>query len=99
MTAMDWAARIVEENGRDLAESFLSAARNGDWRAAEALMNRIYGKPEQSLVARVPPNPAVEMIRSLSLEEKLELLRRLRDGKLDEATPALSVVEPVPPTA
>jgi hypothetical protein len=36
-----WAARIVEENGRELAESFLSAARNGDWRAAEALMNRI----------------------------------------------------------
>jgi hypothetical protein len=98
-SALDWAAHIVEENGRELAESFLSAARNGDWRAAEALMNRIYGKPEQSLVARVPPNPAVEMIRSLSLEEKLELLRRLRGGELDEATPALSVVEPVPPTA
>jgi hypothetical protein len=41
MTALDWAARIVEENGRELAESFLSAARNGDWRAADALMIRI----------------------------------------------------------
>jgi hypothetical protein len=36
-TALDWAARIVEENGRELAESFLSAARKGDWRAADAL--------------------------------------------------------------
>ena len=29
-------------------------------------MNRIYGKPEPALVATVPPNPAVEVIRSLS---------------------------------
>jgi hypothetical protein len=87
----------VEERGQELAESFLSAARNGDWRAADALMNRIYGKPEAALVAHVPANPVTDVIRSLSLEEKLELLRRLRDGELDEATPALSVVEPVPP--
>jgi hypothetical protein len=42
-----------------------------------------------------PPNPAVEMIRSLSLEEKLELLRSLRRGD----PIALPVVEAVPPTA
>jgi hypothetical protein len=45
VTALDWAAKLVEENGRELAESFLDAARQGDWRAAEGLMNRIYGKP------------------------------------------------------
>jgi hypothetical protein len=78
MTALDWAAKIVEEQGRELAESFLSAARNGDWRAAEALMNRIYGKPEQAIVARVPPNPAHDVIRSMSLDEKLELLHSLQ---------------------
>jgi hypothetical protein len=43
-------------------------------------MNRIYGKPEQSLVASVPPNPAADVIRSLSLAEKLELLNRLQSG-------------------
>src|SRR4026207_2135033 len=47
-TALDWAAYIAEQNGRELAESFLSAAQKGDWRAAEALMNRIYGKPEET---------------------------------------------------
>jgi hypothetical protein len=62
-------------------------------------MNRIYGKPEQSLVARVPPNPAAEMIRSLSLEEKLELLRRLQDGEFVSTAAALPAVEPAPPTA
>jgi hypothetical protein len=97
MTAMDWAARIVEENGRELAESFLAAARKGDWRAADALMNRIYGKPEAALVAHVSPNPAVEVIRSLSLEEKLELLGRLQRGELADRASALSIVEAVPP--
>jgi hypothetical protein len=62
-------------------------------------MNRIYGKPEAALVAHVPPNPAADVIRAMSLEEKLELLRRLRGDDLDNATPALPVVEPVPPTA
>jgi hypothetical protein len=95
MSALDWAAKLVEENGRELAESFLRAARNGDWRAAEALMNRIYGKPEQALISVAPPNPAVEMIRSLSLAEKLELLRSLQRGE----QVALPAVEPVPPTA
>jgi hypothetical protein len=64
-----------------------------DWRAAEALMNRIYGKPEQAIVARVPPNPAHEVIRSLSLGGKLELPRRLQGGDLDDASPALPMVE------
>jgi hypothetical protein len=81
MSALDWAAKIVEENNRDPAESFLSAARNGDWRAADALKNRIYGKPEVAVVAHVPENPAAEVIRSLSLGEKLELLRSLQRGE------------------
>jgi hypothetical protein len=55
-------------------------------------MNRIHGKPEQALVARVPPNPAAEMIRSLSLEEKLELLRRLRKSELASTAPTLSAI-------
>jgi hypothetical protein len=98
-TALDWAAHIVEENGRELAESFLSAARNGDWRAAEALMNRIYGKPEQALVTHVAPSPALELVRSLSLEEKPELLRRLQRGELADTASALPVVEASPPAA
>jgi hypothetical protein len=97
MTALDWATKIVEENGRELAESFLAAARNGDWRAANALMNRIYGKPEQAVVAHVASSPAVEVIRSMSLDEKLELLRRLQSGEVAMAR-ALPFVDVVPPT-
>jgi hypothetical protein len=52
-------------------------------------MNRIHGKPEQAVVARVPPNPAHEVLRSMSVDEKLELLRRLRGGEPDDAPIAL----------
>jgi hypothetical protein len=75
-------AVAAEEHGREILEVYLRAMRGGDWRAAEALMNRIYGKPEQALITVAPPNPAVEMIRSLSLDEKLEMLRRLQGGEL-----------------
>jgi hypothetical protein len=44
-------------------------------------------------VARVPPNPAAEMIRSLSLDEKLELLRRLQGGELADTATASPIVE------
>jgi hypothetical protein len=60
------------------------------------LMNRIYGKPEAALVAHVAPNPAADVIRSLSLAEKLELLRRLRRGEFADTASALPIVEAVP---
>jgi hypothetical protein len=81
MTALDWAAKIVEENGRDLAESFLSAARSGDWRAAQALMDRIYGKPTEAVVNHAPIPPERAVLASMTLEEKLELLHRLQAGE------------------
>src|SRR5262245_54091013 len=84
MTSLDWAAKLVEEEGEALARSFLRTVEEGDWRAADALMNRIYGKLEAALVARAAPNPAADVIRSMSLEEKLELLQALRRGEADD---------------
>ena len=45
-------------------------------------MNRIYGRPDDALAVKAPAiaPAAQEVIRSLSLEEKVELLRRLREG-------------------
>src|SRR6188472_1962300 len=48
-TALDWMAVAVEEHGREIVEVYLQAMRKGDWRAAEALMSRIYGKPEETV--------------------------------------------------
>jgi hypothetical protein len=44
-------------------------------------MNRIYGRPEET-VRQVEVNPAAAVLKSMSLEEKLELLRRLQAAEL-----------------
>ena len=58
-------------------------------------MNRIYGKPEET-VRQVEVNPATAVLKSMSLDEKLELLRRLQDGEFVSTASALTVVEPAP---
>jgi hypothetical protein len=59
-------------------------------------MNRIYGKPEAAVIAQVPANPVSDVIRAMSLEEKLELLRWLQRGELADTASALPIVEAVP---
>jgi hypothetical protein len=61
-TALDWMAVAVEEHGREIVEVYLQAMRKGDWRAAEALMSRIYGKPTET-VRQVEVNPATAVSR------------------------------------
>jgi hypothetical protein len=53
-TALDWMAVAVEEHGREIVEVYLEAMRKGDWRAAEALMSRINGKPTDTVVTHTP---------------------------------------------
>jgi hypothetical protein len=48
-------AVAVEEHGREIVEVYLQAMRNGDWRAVDALMNRIHGKPTETVVTHTPP--------------------------------------------
>jgi hypothetical protein len=56
-------------------------------------MNRTYGKPDET-VRQADANPATAVLRSMSLEEKLELLERLRRGPGDgeAGTPVYPVV-------
>ena len=57
-------------------------------------MSRIYGKPEET-VRQVETNPASPVLKSMSLDEKLELLRRLQSGEVATA-PTLPIVDVVP---
>jgi hypothetical protein len=74
-------AVAAEEHGREILEVYLQAMRGGDWRAAEALMARIYAKPTETVVTHTPASPERAVIASMTLEEKLELLHRLQAGE------------------
>jgi hypothetical protein len=73
-------AVAAEEHGREILEVYLQAMRRGDWRAAEALMSRIYGKPTETVVTHTPVMPERAVLASMTLEEKLRLLRTLQRG-------------------
>jgi hypothetical protein len=55
-------------------------------------MSRIYGKPEET-VRQVETNPALPVLKSMTLDEKLELLQRIRAGGLRSPDVA-GVLEP-----
>jgi hypothetical protein len=61
-------------------------------------MDRIYGKPEET-VRQVETNPALPVLKSMSLDEKLELLRRLQRGEFADTGSAFPIVEAGPPSA
>jgi hypothetical protein len=49
-------------------------------------------------VRQVEVNPATAVLKSMSLQEKLELLHSLRRGELDDPTTVPPIVEAVPQT-
>jgi hypothetical protein len=49
-------------------------------------------------VARVAANPALDVIASMSLDEKFEVLQRLQTGEFVAAETPLPLVEAAPPT-
>jgi hypothetical protein len=61
-------AVALEARGREIAEAVAQAAADGDWRAAVALWERVYGKP-------------VERVEAVSLDVDL---RTLSDAQLQD---------------
>jgi hypothetical protein len=86
LSALDWAARKLEENGERLAGLIVTAAERGDWRAAAFLYERVHGKPREQVEVSGPDS--VDEVRAMSLDE----IRQLRSRLLDEH-PQLRAVE------
>jgi hypothetical protein len=85
MTALDWAAKLVEENGREIYDSYLGAIKAGEWRAADSILNRIYGRPTERVEMKAEPKPIDEMGRA---EPWQELERLLADERPSSDAPA-----------
>jgi hypothetical protein len=69
MTALDRAAAAVQERGEELVEAF-----RGDWRALGSAHEPDLRQARSDVVAPVPPNPTTAVLKSMSLDEKVELL-------------------------
>ena len=86
MSALDWADKLIRERGEEIANAYMAAWKRGDWRAAEALMTRVYGRPVERVQVEAPTS--VEDVQSMSLDD----IRTLR-AALGEHVPT---VYPVP---
>lgn len=85
-SALDHAADALQKHAEELVLSFIKAAEKGDWRAADALMTRVHGKPVERVETVNPETP--EDVERLTLEE----IRALKERILSEH-PHLRIVE------
>jgi hypothetical protein len=66
------AEKLVQEQAELIIGVFIEAIKKGDWRAAEALLQRVYGKPAEKVEVSQPQS--VEEVEQMSLAE----IRQLR---------------------
>ena len=64
----------LEEHAEAIVQCFLASAREGDWRAADALITRVYGKPQEKLEVSRPDEFD---LTKLSMEELHEMRNRI----------------------
>ena len=77
-SALDWAAKLAEEHGHEIFEAFLAAIKGGDWRAADVIMTRVYGKPKETIEHQ---QSDLDRIDAMTPEERDELRARIAARK------------------
>ena len=72
MSVLDHLALAAERDALAIATELRDAGRSGDWRATEALLTRVYGKP----VERVEQIESVD-VRELTAEQRSAMMAKL----------------------
>jgi hypothetical protein len=72
----------VEKESELIIGVFIEAIEKGDWRAAEPLLRRVYGRPQEKVEVSQPQS--VAEVEAMSLSE--ELVRRAARGASPQAS-------------
>jgi hypothetical protein len=82
----EYLTEALEANGQELIGAAVEAAKNGDWRALMALMDRVYGRPTEHLEQTIKTPRTIEEIRAMTSAQRQALLYKLEaGGSFDEA--------------
>jgi hypothetical protein len=65
-------------HGREIFEAFLTAIKSGDWRAADLIMTRVYGKPKETVEHQ---NSELDRLMAMTPEERDALRARLAERR------------------
>jgi hypothetical protein len=79
MNALDWAAKLAEENGKEIHDAYLAAIKAGEWRAADSILDRIYGRPTEHVEMKSEPKSIDDLGRA-EVENMLEREGRVSDS-------------------
>lgn len=94
LTLLDRIAARLDADAAQIVEEMRSAGRGGDWRATEALITRVHGKP----VERVDVQAGTVDVAALSPDQRRALMARVLEDHpgLAELVPRTADVQRAP---
>lgn len=75
LSLLDRLARQLERDAAEIAAEFRAAGKSGDWRATEALITRVHGKPVERVQVEAPADPLG--VASMTAAERATLLAQV----------------------
>jgi hypothetical protein len=79
LSVLDWTARKLEEKAEQIVDSYLRAGEQGDWRALDALVNRVYGRPTERIEQVAAESEVNSALKQLSTEDLQAMVQWGRD--------------------
>jgi hypothetical protein len=78
LSVLDWTARKLEEKAEQIVDSYLRAGEQGDWRALDALVNRVYGRPTERIEQVTGESEIKSALKQLSKEDLQAMVQQGR---------------------
>lgn len=74
-TLLERLARLLEEQAGEIVAEYRAAGKSGDWRATEALITRVHGKPVERVQVEAPADPLG--VASMTAAERASLMAEI----------------------
>jgi hypothetical protein len=78
LSVLDWTAKKLEEKAEQIVDSYLRAGEQGDWRALDALVNRVYGRATERIEQVTGESEIKSALKQLSKEDLQAMVQQGR---------------------
>jgi hypothetical protein len=78
LSVLDWTAKKLEEKAEQIVDSYLRAGEQGDWRALDALVNRVYGRATERIEQVAGESEVDRALKQLSREDLQAMVQKGR---------------------
>jgi hypothetical protein len=64
----------VEKHAEELTDLMIEAARRGEWRVVGLMLDRVFGRPKETVAAEQEEPEAIKALSAPTLEQRMLLL-------------------------